>query len=80
MTRLPTDAQRQGWMAQWRNAAVVLEQIRHAEFRCADLRGVAASLEDGCLASLRTHPPQPTSGLVAQQRAFHPELQRRFRR
>jgi hypothetical protein len=58
-------------MRQWRSAAVALEEVRRAELRRADLARVAADLEDACLASLETIPPEPTSGLVTQQRLFH---------
>jgi hypothetical protein len=67
----PTDAQRQGWMAQWRSAAVALERVRLDELRTADLARIAADLDDACLASMRAHGSEPTSGLIEQQRIFH---------
>jgi hypothetical protein len=67
----PTDAQRQGWMAQWRSAAVALERVRLQELRAADLARIAADLDDACLASLRAHGPDVTSGLIEQQRILH---------
>ncbi len=58
-------------MAQWRTAAIALERIRIQEIRVLDLARVAADLDDACLASVQTAGPQPTSGLIAQQRILH---------
>lgn len=66
----PTESQQQAWMAQWRRAADALAKVRQAEVEAADLPLIAAQLEDACLASLRSKPPGPTSGLVIQQRIF----------
>jgi hypothetical protein len=71
MPQTPTPAQRQAWMAQWRSAAVALEQVRQAEWREADLRVTAMQLEGLSLASARANPPGANSGLVIQQRRFH---------
>ena len=67
----PTDAQRQGWMAQWRSAAVALERVRLQELRTADLARIAADLDDACLASARANGFELTSGLIEQQRLLH---------
>ncbi len=71
MSGLPTAAQQRAWLAQWRAAAVALEQQRWLEFRQADLGMVAAQLEDALLQSLRTDPPGLSSGLIQQQQLFH---------
>jgi hypothetical protein len=67
----PTEAQRQGWMAQWRSAAVALERVRLQELCTADLARIAADLDDACLASMRAHGSEPTSGLIEQQLCLH---------
>jgi len=67
----PTDAQRQGWMAQWRSAAVALERVRLEELRTADLARIAADLDDACLAAVRAHGSELNSGLIEQQRLLH---------
>jgi hypothetical protein len=67
----PTDAQRQGWMAQWRSAAVALERVRLQELGTADLGRIAADLDDACLASARANGSTLTSGLIEQQRVLH---------
>lgn len=72
----PTDAQRRGWMAQWRRAGPALERIRLNELLSADLARIAQDLEDACVASVRANPPGPDSGLIAQQAALHHRLQR----
>lgn len=59
-------------MAQWNAAAVALARVRQSELADVDLARVAADLEDACLASVRAQGPAPTSGLIAQQRLFHP--------
>ena len=67
----PTEAQRQGWMAQWRSAAVALARVRLQELCTADLARIAADLDDACLASMRAHGSEPSSGLIEQQRVLH---------
>jgi hypothetical protein len=71
MPQTPTLEQRQAWMAQWRSAAVALEQVRQAEWRAADLRVIATQLEELSLAAVRANPPGSDSGLVVQQAFFH---------
>ncbi len=67
----PTEAQRHGWMAQWRAAGPVLERIRLLELATADMGRIAAALEDACLAGVRAADPGRVSGLVEQQRFLH---------
>ena len=71
MPNAPTEEQRRTWMNQWRAAAVALARVRQDELREADLALVAERLEDACLQAVRSAPPGPTSGLVAQQRWLH---------
>ena len=66
----PTEAQRRGWMAQWRAAALALETVRVAEHRDADLATVAAELDEALFASLSADTIAGRSGLVEQQRLF----------
>jgi hypothetical protein len=56
------------WMAQWRSAAVALEQVRIVELATIDLNRIARDLEDVCRAA--RFRPSTTSGLVDQQREF----------
>lgn len=67
----PTEAQRQAWMAQWRRAAPALERVRLAELLAADLGRIAADLDDVSVAAARVRGRSVTSGLIAQQQAFH---------
>ena len=71
MITAPTEAQQRAWMAQWHAAAAALARVRQAEVEQADLARVALDLEDACLASARAAHGSVTSGLIAQQRAFH---------
>lgn len=67
----PTEAQRHGWMAQWRAAGPVLERIRLLELAIVDMGRIAAALEDACLAGVQSLDPERISGLVEQQRLLH---------
>lgn len=66
-----TERQHRAWMAQWRAAGPVLEQIRLQELAVADLGRIASALEDACLAAVRAAEPARLSGLVEQQRILH---------
>lgn len=68
---VPTEAQRRGWMAQWRAAGPVLERIRVMELATTDMGRLAAALDDACLAAVRAADPERVSGLVEQQRLLH---------
>jgi len=69
--RMPTEAQRRMWMAQWRHAAVALAKVKAEEMARLDMKVIATQLEDASLLAIRHHPPRPSSGLIEQQRAFH---------
>ncbi len=66
-----TETQQRAWMAQWRAAAVALEQIRAQELAAADLEHIASALDDACLAAARLAARSVSSGLVEQQRLLH---------
>jgi hypothetical protein len=59
-----TQTQQRAWIAQWRRAEVALARVKHAELLGVDLARVADELDHACLASLTSHPPRPTSGLI----------------
>ena len=67
---VPTDAQAQAWMAQWRAAAPALARQRAAELEQVDLWRVAEELEDAFWISARAAAAAPACGLVEQQRLF----------
>ena len=54
----------------WKEAAPLLEAIRHKEIREADNLKVLALLEGAFNHALRTLPPRPSSGIVEMQKWF----------
>lgn len=69
-----TNEQRQAWMAQWRRAAVALEQVQRRELaRMTDAEALAAAERVLTPGGDPYRDPQRlhTSGLVEQQRIFH---------
>lgn len=68
----PTETERQRWIVQWRAAAAALARIKADELRKVDLSQVAVQLEDACRWAIERDPPKPRSGLIEQQRLFHP--------
>ena len=58
------------WVRRWRTAGPLLEQLRRDEIRRTDTARAMLQLEDAFAAALRECPPQPTSGLVEQQKWF----------
>lgn len=54
----------------WREAAPLLDAIRHKEIREADNLKVLAILEGAFNHALRTLPPRPSSGIVEMQKWF----------
>ena len=54
----------------WREAAPLLDAIRHKEIREADNLKVLAILEGAFNHALRTLPPRTTSGIVEMQKWF----------
>ena len=74
MSTSMTNEQHRAWMAQWRRAAVALEQVQRRELaRMTDAEALAAAervltpVGDPYRDPQRLH----TSGLVDQQRIFH---------
>ncbi len=58
------------WMAAWRLAGADLERIRQSELRRVDTGQAVRALAGAFLYARRHFPPEPTSGLVEQQRWF----------
>lgn len=63
-------------IAAWERAAPVLQRLNDEDIRAADTMSAIASFR-GWFENARRHcPPQPTSGLVEQQRWFRLALPR----
>jgi len=58
------------WLARWRSAAPVLEQLRLEAIRRSDTAAAIEQLSDAFESALHHIGPAPTSGLVEQQRLF----------
>ena len=58
------------WIANWRENGPIIERLRVKEYRVSDLAETLLSLSDVTEASLRAHPPKPTSGIIEMQRLF----------
>ena len=58
------------WARTWHEAGPRLDAIRRRELQTVCVADVVHSLADAFAASLRTMKPNPTSGLVEQQRLF----------
>jgi hypothetical protein len=58
------------YVDRWREAAPLLDAIRHKEIREADNLKVLAILEGAFNHALRTLPPRTTSGIVEMQKWF----------
>lgn len=58
------------WVENWRELGPMLEKLRIEEHRASDLGEVLLSLSDVNDASLRAHPPKPTSGVIEMQYFF----------
>ena len=58
------------WIANWREMGPILEQLRVKEYHASDLAETLLSLSDVTRASLKAHPPKPTSGIIEMQRLF----------
>jgi len=54
----------------WKEAAPLLDAIRHKEIREADNLKVLAILEGAFNHALRTLPPRPSSGIIEMQQCF----------
>ena len=58
------------WVQTWQKAGEVLGELRRREIRHVDTARAILQLEDAFHSALRERPPEPTSGLVEQQRWF----------
>lgn len=58
------------WVERWAKAGPELERIRREELDRVDVRQAIEALEDAFLSALLHFPPQPSSGLLEQQRLF----------
>jgi hypothetical protein len=58
------------WVEIWRTAGPALEQIRREELRCQDSYQAISLLCGPADYTVPPRAPQPTSGLVEQQRLF----------
>lgn len=63
-------AQMKLWVDTWKRAGPELEQMREEEVRGADTARAFEIFEGMALLANRNFPPEPTSGLVEQQRWF----------
>lgn len=58
------------WLEAWRRAGPELERMRRQSIREADTAAAIPAFDGAFEAAVRDLPPQPTSGLVEQQRRF----------
>ena len=68
-----TDAERadiKRWVETWKRAGPLLEEQREEDVRRSDTVGAFAFFAGMPLRNLTSFPPEPTSGLVEQQRWF----------
>jgi hypothetical protein len=68
-----TDSERadlKRWVDTWKQAGPLLEAQREEEVRQSDTAGAFAFFAGMPLHNLESFPPEPTSGLVEQQRWF----------
>jgi hypothetical protein len=63
-------AQGRRWVSAWRSAGPALERIRREELRALDAHAAIARLCGPANYHEAPRAPQPTSGLVDQQRLF----------
>jgi len=63
-------AQMQQWVDTWKQAGPELERIREDEVRKENTIAAFKAFEGMALLISRSRPPEPTSGLVEQQRWF----------
>ena len=64
------DALTRRWVDTWKLASPALAAVRKAEIRATTTAEAFAAFDGLVLATVRTHPPEPCSGLVEQQRWF----------
>jgi len=58
------------WVHAWQTAAPLLDQLRRQEICNTNTAHAIVQLEQAFQSARRHHPPQPTSGLIEQQRWF----------
>lgn len=58
------------WVDMWRRAGPELERMREEEVRRENTIAAFETFKGMALLAIRDHPPEPTSGLVEQQRWF----------
>lgn len=55
---------------QWAEAATIMQEVRDEDIRSADTARAMRCFRGAVEALVHTHPPEPWSGLVTQQRWF----------
>ncbi len=60
----------QRWVDAWKSAGPELERMREEDIRRQNTMANFETFTGMALLAIRDHPPQPTSGLVEQQRWF----------
>ncbi|MFT4586896.1 MAG: hypothetical protein ACI9VS_000247 [Candidatus Binatia bacterium] len=70
MTETESNAIRER-IVQWGRATPVLQALREEEIRNADTASAMRHFKGSALWSVKHRPPDPTSGLVEQQRWFN---------
>jgi hypothetical protein len=63
-------AQMKRWVDNWKTLGPELERMREEDVRNTDTKRSIRALKGIALMTLPNHPPEPTSGLVEQQRWF----------
>ncbi len=58
------------WVDTWKRAGPELERIRFEEVKHANTMRAMITLSENFKLALKTHPPEPYSGLVEQQAWF----------
>jgi hypothetical protein len=69
MVEPPSDSELvRAWVERWGRVGPLLEEIKAREAMDLGTIGAIQALSGAFQAGLREHPPEPTSGLVEQQR------------
>ena len=61
----------QEWVKQWERLSPLLEGLDRPPVDTAPLRELLPQFNDSFRSALALHPPEPWSGLIEQQAAFH---------
>ncbi len=59
------------WVQRWKQLAPLLDELGKPPADTAPLREVLPRFNDAFRSALALHPPEPWSGLIEQQAAFH---------